>query len=352
MVYIVCLNLLKFKYKNKILFSRLFFLVFIVCAALPCRAQLQRFSFSQPKMASPFIITFYDDDSAHATITAQQCFALVDKYVLVYSDYIDSSELNLLCAKSGSGVAVPVSAALMDIMLQCKTAFEKSGGSFDITLGPLTRLWRKARKEKIFPNDKSIKEKLAVTGFSKIIIGSLQQTILLTQKGMQLDLGGIAQGCIAQKVINFLKENNIVNALVNVSGDIAVIGKPPGMPGWTIGINVPQSNKELLNKKLLITNKAVTTSGDVYQYMEYRGKRYSHIINPKTGYGITSRRNVTVIANDATTADWLTKACSLLPINKAKKLTQQLHAEFLITEIKKDKLVFYTTKGFKKYWKR
>jgi FAD:protein FMN transferase len=331
---------------------RLFFSTFIVFAGLPGKAQLQRFSFSQPKMGAAFTITFYDDDSAHATVTVQQCFALVDKYVLVYSDYIDSSELNLVCAKSGTGIPVRVSAALMDIMLQSKRAFEKSSGSFDITLGPLTRLWRKARKEKIFPDEKMVKEKLALTGFDKIIIDSLQQTIVLTQKGMQLDLGGIAQGYIAQKVIDFLKENTITNALVNVSGDIAAIGAPPNTQGWTIGINVPQSNKELLNQKLLITNKAVTTSGDVYQHMEHKGKRYSHIIDPKTGYGITSGRNVTVIANDATTADWFTKACSLLPVGKAKKLAQQLHAEFLIAEIRKGKLVFYTTKGFKKHWKK
>jgi FAD:protein FMN transferase len=331
---------------------RLIFSAFIAFAALPGKAQLQRYSFSQSKMGSPFTITFYDDDSAHATVTAQQCFKLVDEYVLAYSDYIDSSELNLLCTKSGSGIAVPVSAALMDIMLQCKTAFEKSNGSFDITVGPLSRLWRRARKEKIFPNEKIVKERLALTGFNKIIIDSVQQTILLTQKGMQLDLGGIAQGYIAQKVIDYLKENNINNALVDVSGDVAVIGAPPNTTGWTIGINVPESKTEILSKKLLITNKAVTTSGDVYQYMEYNGKRYSHIINPKTGYGITWGRNVTVIANDATTADWFTKACSLLPIGKAKKLAQQLQAEFLIAEIRMGKLVFYTTNDFYKYWKK
>jgi thiamine biosynthesis lipoprotein len=86
--------------------------------------------------------------------------------------------------------------------------------------------------------------------------------------------------------------------------------------------------------------------------MEHNGKRYSHIIDIKTGYGITSGRNVTVIANDATTADWFTKACSLLPVNKAKKLAKKLQAEFLITEIRKGKLVFYATNGIDKYWKK
>ena len=169
---------------------------------------------------------------------------------------------------------------------------------------------------------------------------------------MQLDLGGIAQGYIAQRVIDFLKTKNIVNALVDVSGDIVTMGAPPNTNGWTVGVNVPEKTDELLKQKLLISNKAVTTSGDVYQYMEHDGKRYSHIVNPRTGYGITSQKNVTVIANDGTTADWLTKACSILSIRKAKKLAHSLQAEVLIAEIKKGKLIFHTTKGFGRYWKR
>jgi FAD:protein FMN transferase len=320
---------------------------------LPGKAQLKRFSFSQPKMGSVLTIVFYDTDSIHAANTAEQCFQLVDEYVFVYSDYIDSSELNRLCAGAGKTKhPFHVSPAMMDILLLSKKAFIKSEGRFDITLGPLTHLWRKARKEKIFPEDKTIKEKSALTGFNKIIIDSAAGTVSLLQEGMQLDLGGIAQGYIAQRVIDYLKENNVADALVDVSGDIAAIGAPPGAAGWTVGINLPESKEEILSKKLLVINKAVTTSGDVYQYMEHKGKRYSHIINPKTGYGITSGRNVTVIADDATTADWLAKACSLLPISKAKKLTEQLKAEVLITELKKGKLFFHSTKGFAAYWKK
>jgi FAD:protein FMN transferase len=335
------------------LFYRLFFSGLLLLTALLGKAQLNRFSFSQPKMGSAFIIILYDTDSVHAAGTAQQCFQLVDQYVQVYSDYIDSSELNKLCAGAGKTKSpFHVSPTLFDILLLSKKAFEKSEGSFDITLGPVTHLWRKARKEKIFPKEKTVKKKLALTGFNKIKIDSATGTVSLSQENMQLDLGGIAQGYIAQKVIDYLKENNIANALVDVSGDIAATGAPPGTQGWTVGINLPESKEELLSRKLLITNKAVITSGDVYQYMEHNGKRYSHIINPKTGYGITSGRNVTVIANDAVTADWLTKACSILSIPKAKKLAEQLNAEVLITELKKGKLIFHATKGFATYWKK
>ena len=126
---------------------------------------------------------------------------------------------------------------------------------------------------------------------------------------------------------------------------------PPDTRGWTIGVNVPETKEELLDKTLLLQHKAVSTSGDAFQYTDHDGKRYSHIIDPRTGYGVTSQRNVTVIANDGTTADWLATACSILPIRTAKKLAEHMNAEVLIAQVKKGQLVFKATSGFGKYWK-
>ncbi len=106
-----------------------------------------------------------------------------------------------------------------------------------------------------------------------------------------------------------------------------------------------------MQSTLLISNSAVTTSGDVYQFIEHAGKRYSHIVDPATGYGITAQRNVTVIAADGTTADWFTKACSLLPLRVAKKIARQIGAEFLVAERKGGRLKLHSTKGFARYWK-
>ncbi len=315
-------------------------------------AQLQRFSFTEPKMGSPFTIILYAADTLTAAAASNSCFNLVDSLVNIFSDYIDSSELNRLTASGGSGQPFACSAPLFDLLMQSQDAFNKSTGSFDITLGPVTHLWRKARKENVFPDSATVHEKLQHTGFRKLKIDTIHHTVTVLQAGMQLDAGGIGQGYIAQQVIHHLKKLQIANALVDVSGDIVTTGKPPGTLGWTIAINLPESRYDLLPTQLLITDKAVTTSGDVYQFMEHHGKRYSHIVNPTTGYGITSQRNVTVIAADGTTADWLTKACSILPIAKALQLATRLQAEVLIATLKNDKLVFYRSKGFNKYWKK
>lgn len=303
-------------------------------------------------MGAPFTIVFYTDDTLQANHLAKECFKLVDSFVFIFSDYIDSSELCKLSATAGSNSSVNLSPAMFDILVQSKKAFNKSEGAFDITIGPLSKIWRKSRKEKQFPAGENIKTAKKSIGFDKLLLDTQNKKATLTHPGMQLDLGGIAQGYIAQKIIDFLASQQIRHALVNVSGDIAASKAPPGLKGWTVGINIPESAYTLLPRTLLMQNKAVTTSGDVYQFTEHKGKRYSHIIDPRTGYGITNQRNVTAIANDGTTADWLATACSILSVKKAKRLAAQLGAEILIAEIKKGKLIFYSTKGFTKYWKQ
>lgn len=332
---------------------RIFFAVFFLSAARNGTSQLKRFSFDEPKMGSPFNIVLYHSDSMQAVNLAKQCFNLVDSFVFIFSDYIDSSELSKLSASATvNAKPVGVSPAMLDILVVSKMAFEKSNGAFDITIGPLIKFWRNARRAKEFPSDEAVQKKRSLIGFSQLLIDTVHKTATLSQPGMQLDLGGIAQGYIAQKVIDFLTSQQVNHALVNVSGDIVMSNAPPGSKGWTVGINVPETTDELLPQTLQLQNIAVTTSGDAYQFIEHRGKRYSHIIDPRTGYGVTSQRNVTVIAHNGTTADWLATACSILSIKKAKKLAAKFGAQVLIGEIKKGKLVFKLTKGFSFYWKQ
>ena len=303
-------------------------------------------------MGSPFTIIFYSSDSTKASLIAEECFKLVDSFVFIYSDYIDSSELSKISASAGKvNSSMAVSPAMFDILLQAQQAYKKSEGAFDITIGPLSKFWRKQRKAKEFPGEEAVQRLRKLIGFNKLSLDTTHKKVMLLQDGMKLDLGGIAQGYIAQKVIDFLTAAHIQQALVNASGDIVMSNAPPASAGWTVGINLPESMDELLPRTLTMHNKAVTTSGDAYQYMEHKGKRYSHIIDPRTGYGVTSQRNVTAIADDGTTADWLATACSILPVKKALKLATSLHAEVLIAEFKKGKFVYHATKGFGSYWK-
>ena len=335
------------------MFLRVFFIIFFGCLVFSAASQMTRFSFTESKMGAPFTIVFYSKDSVQAVSIAKRCFVLVDSFNFIFSDYIDTSELSNLSKTAGvNSMPVKLSPALYDILIQSKKAYELSEGAFDITMGPLSKLWRKARKQQLFPTDSTVRSIRNLIGFNKLIFDTLNYTVRLTQPGMQLDLGGIAQGYVAQKVIDFLLTQGISNALVNVSGDIVMSGAPVNKEGWVVGVNLPEKTDELLNQKLILKNQAVTTSGDAYQFIEKDGIRYSHIINPITGYGVTFHRNVTVIAADGTIADWLATACSILSLKKAKKLASIMGAEVLITELKRGRLKLNSTRGFRFFWKQ
>ena len=334
------------------MFTRIFFVTFFTAMGATVKAQLKRYTFTESKMGSPFTIIMYCTDSLQAIELAGKSYKLVDSFNNIFSDYSNSSELMQLNATAGTTASpVKVSPALLEILLVSKNASDKSKGSFDITTGPLVKLWRSARKTKQLPTKEKIAAAKNLTGFKNVVIDPVDKKASLLKQGMSLDLGGIAKGWIAQKIIDFLRTQNVAHALADAGGDIAMSAAPEGTKGWTIGVNIPERREELLDQSLLLQNKAVATSGDVFQYVEKDGKRYSHIVDPQTGYGVTFQRNVTVIANDGATADWLATACSILPVKKAKKLALKMNAELLIAENKKDKIIFYATKGFAQYWK-
>jgi FAD:protein FMN transferase len=335
---------------KKLLLIKIFLFIVLTIYAFSITAQQKRYNFTQPKMGSPFTIIMYCASPQQADTLATQCFNLVDSFNNIFSDYINNSELMQL--NTAAGLApVKISKSLMEILLLSKSAFEKSTGAFDITIGPTVKLWRQARKTNQWPATTDIAAAKNLTGFSKLIMDTNNNTVTLPSAGMGIDLGGIAKGWIAQRVINFLNYRQVESALVDAGGDIVMSKAPPSTLGWSVGINVPESSEQLLPQSLVLQNQAVATSGDVYRYITHKGKKYSHIIDPRTGYGVTFKRNVTIVAADGATADWLATACSILPIGTAKKLATQNKAAILITQYIKGRVVFYSTPHFAQYYK-
>ena len=326
-------------------------LIFLLLLPVSISAQLKRFQFSEPKMGSPFNIIFYHTDSAEAVLIAKQCFSIVDSLNNIFSDYSSESEVGKLDLQPNQ-TDIKVSDELLSMIIRSKAAWERSGKTFDITLGALTNLWRKAKKENRFPTATEIKTAKDQTGFKNLVINERSKTILFKKPGIRLDFGGIVPGYAAQRVIDHLKTKNINKALADASGDIVMGDAPPEKEGWVIGINLPENENEIWDKKLELKNFAVSTSGDVYRYIVHNGVRYSHIIDPGTGYGVTSQRNVTVITKYGADADWLATACSILPIKKALALAKKEHAAILIATLKGEKLVTYKSKSFDKYFQK
>ena len=313
------------------------------------QAQTRKFSYSEMKMGSAFNLIIVSADSNKANHLARKSYELVDSLNHIFSNYDSSSELSKINASAGL-LPYKMSTAMLDLVQKSQYAYIQSKGAYDISIGPLSSLWRNARKAKLFPEASTVLATKKLVGLNQVKINKRLGTIFLPNANMQLDFGGIAKGYIAQWVINFLKANGIQQALVDAGGDIVMSGPPLNQKGWLIGVNLPETTDQLLNKKLQLSNCSVATSGDVYQFIEYKGVKYSHIINPLTGYGVTNLRNVTIVAKTGATADWLATACSILPIKEAKQLAISHQAALLITTLKNGKLVFEATPSFKNYW--
>ncbi|HMP95055.1 MAG TPA: FAD:protein FMN transferase, partial [Phnomibacter sp.] len=222
-----------------------------------------------------------------------------------------------------------------------------------ITVGPLTRLWRRARRQGVLPLEDAIRYWRSKTGFQHVKLHPHSQRLQWLTPGLQFDLGGIAQGFVVDAVAGYLRQQGISAFLVNASGDIVTQGSPPGAQDWKIAVNLPGQSHALHRKPLrLRTSGAVSTSGDALQYLEVNGNRYSHILDPVTGMGSTWQRNVTVLAQHATLADWLSTACSLLPVQEAFALAKSQQAGLLIGWVAAgNKIQWKANRLFKKYWK-
>ena len=317
--------------------KKLFFFLLLFVQVFILVAQENRYAYSMQKMGSPFNLVIYADTKQIADSAAQESFKLVDSINRVCSDYDSSAELYKL-QFAAVGKPIKVSSMLMELLCTASQAYKDADGSFDITVGPLSGLWRNARKSQIFPTATAIKEARKCIGFNKVQLDSSAQTITFLQPNMQLDMGAIAKGYAADKVLALLKSRGITTALVDAGGDMVGAGMPPQKKGWTIGINVPGQQEKLLERKLVLSNKAVATSGDAFQFMLHEGIKYGHIIDPRTGYGVTFQRNVTVVAPTATTADWLATACSILTLEQVKILAKKYKSEVLITTLQNGRI--------------
>jgi thiamine biosynthesis lipoprotein len=271
---------------------------------------LTRFVFTRPLMGTTFRLVFYAPDEATAKLAVQAAFARAVELDNIMSDYKATSELMRLCEKAG-GPPIHVSEDLFAILTRSQDVARRSKGAFDVTVGPLVRLWRRARKTRRLPDPKELAEALKLVGHEKIRLDPERRTVQLLVAGMFLDLGGIAKGYAADELLAVLRRYGITRALVAAGGDIAVGGPPPDAPGWKIAIE-PLGSAAQPERYLLLTHAAVSTAGDAHQHVEIDGKRYSHIVDPRTGQALVGRSSVTVVAPDGTTTDGLDTAINVM----------------------------------------
>jgi len=286
----------------------------------PIRVQRQK-----PCMGTTLRLVAYGQPEQAVVEAMDQAFARAEALNRILSDYQADSELMRLCARSGLGEAVPVSRELYTVLTAAQRMSIATDGAFDVTVGPLTRELRLARKSFRLPDAETLANGREVVGYRKmeLVEGS---KVRLQARGMRLDLGGIAKGYTADQVLAVLKTAGFSQALVALGGDLVAGDAPPGKPAWDVDL-IDLPGDKGAHRRIPLVNQAVSTSGDLEQFLEINGVRYGHILDPRTGLGTTDRAAATALATNGMDADSLTKACCLLPEAQALKVVAAYGAQ-------------------------
>jgi thiamine biosynthesis lipoprotein len=262
-------------------------------------------------------IQLYAAETSQANQAFRVAFDRIAQLDAALSDYQPESELNRIC-RSAVGKPVKVSADLFRVLASAHRVAEETEGAFDVTLGPVTLLWRQARRQHRLPAPEALRDALQRAGYRKLHLDAAARTVTLDQEGMRLDLGGIAKGYVADEALAALAKIGIHRALVAASGDLAIGDPPPDRKGWRVGIDSPGPPAVLA-----LCNAAVSTSGDASQNLYTGGVRYSHIIDPSTGTGLTRPIAVSVVARRGIDADSWSTALSVLGPERGAPLIEK-----------------------------
>lgn len=285
---------------------------------------LRRFEYSELHMGVRVRIAMYAAEESQARGAARAAFdrfAALDRQM---SDYRYDSDLMMLCARAGQG-PMRIAEDLFRVLQIGQQIARRSGGAFDVTCGAAVQLWRRARRERALPSPEELRRARGLTGGRFLRLDARHRTAEVTRFGVRLDLGGIAKGYACDQALAVLMRHGVRSALVEAGGDIAVSAPPPGRTGWSI--QAPGGRATVL----LLANRAVSTSGDLEQFVEIEGVRYSHIVDPRTGVGLTNRLLVAVIGPRCTLTDALATAICVLGEEHGRRLAQAYGVRVIVT---------------------
>lgn len=270
-----------------------------------------RFSFRRGLMGTQFTLMLYAPDS----LTAHRANAAVtnrmDSLNQIMSDYLDGSEINRLSQTSGQDRWVPVSLDLFTVLQKARIIAQLSKGRFDPTIGPLSQLWRRAVRRGEFPTAKQRRRARRVVGYRLMQLDSATRSVKLLRSGMRLDVGGIGQGFAIDEAASVLRGLGLHTFLLDLGGDVLA-----GEGTWRVALDSSLT--------VSLRNAAITTSGDTYRHLDYQGRRYSHVMNPRSGLGLRHFVQATVLAPDGWRADALTKVFSVAGLRRSRQFLRQL----------------------------
>lgn len=319
--------------------------VFLLVTQLGLAQQI--FKKKQSLLGSPFEITVVAKDSVEGNYFTTLAIDEVKRIENLISDWIPTTQISKVNHNAGIQ-PVKVDQEVYDLLERAIKISKLTSGAFDISYASMDKIWKFDGSMKEMPSEETIKKSVEKVGYQNIILNPKDTTIFLKNKGMKLGLGGIGQGYIADKIKVLLQVKGCKSGLVNVSGDINTWGKQPDNKSWTVGIVNPM-NKNKVFATFPLDDSAVETSGSYEKYVTFNGKRYSHIIDPRTGYPASGIVSVSVFAKQTEIADALATGVFVLGVDVGLDLINQLKGIGCI--IVDDKGVIHTSKNIdiKKY---
>lgn len=243
------------------------------------------------------------------------------------SDYRPESELSRLAARAEAGDHDwhEPSPDLFRALALSQTLASRTDGAFSATIGPAVALWRESRRSGVLPSEADRSRAVQLSDWRNLEVDRETRRVRLLKPGMRLDLGGIGKGYAAQAALESLIDDGLPQSLVALGGDIVAGRPPPGSEGWRIALRPGLGD-------LVLSSAAISTSGDVEQFVEIEGKKYSHIVDPRTGLGVVGGPWVTVVASRGEYADALATAGAVLGLDEAETLTLDANAAAVIIE--------------------
>ena len=327
------------------------------------KRELTLFKKAALSMGTVFEITAYVSDKYKADKAFNDVFKEINRLDYLMSNYKEESELSKV-NKYAASEPTDCDNELAYVIEQSLRYSDITDGAFDITVGPLMKKWGFFKEQGKIPGKEELESVLKSVSYKNIIIEEkikkslfrdpgVVKTVSFRNSGTQIDLGGIGKGYAVDMAIRVLQGNRIHSALINFAGNIYAYGTPPGKDSWVIGLQHPRKGERLLGS-FEIKDKAVSTSGDYEKFFTIDGERYSHIIDPRTGYPVKGIVSVTIVTDNATRADALSTGVFVLGLEKGMDLIEKLAdvEGVIIYEDADSKLFTKTSSGMQALFKR
>lgn len=274
-------------------------------------------------MGNQFEFTVVASDENWANQKMEEAIAEVQRIEKLLTTFGDSSQTNQINVKAGIE-SVPIDKEVFDLIERSLRISALTQGAFDITYGSIDKsLWNFDKNMTSLPDPLKAKATVRLINFRNVILDKEHHSVFLKEKGMRIGFGGIGKGYAADCAKKVMVKAGVSSGIVNASGDLTVWGTQPNGEAWTIGIADPDK-KELPFASLKLSNTSIATSGNYEKYVVIDGKKYSHTIDPKTGYPVQGIKSVTILCSHAEIADAMATPVMVMGIKAGIGLINQL----------------------------